>query len=97
MDPKSYEFALGPDYLQMKKISGAQGFFDDGLTYLFTKSDGELWPIRPRHIHFEVNTDTAKEVETCDFRFYTVEKVEAQQDESRRMLEDEEEVTKETV
>ena len=61
----------------MSKISGAEGFFDDGLTYLFKKSDGNLAAVRPRHIHFEIMTGTASETETCDFRFYSVEKVEA--------------------
>jgi len=59
----------------MKKSSGAEGFFDDGLTYLFKKTDGTLKDIRPRHIHFEVYAETKEGMESCDFRFYTVEPV----------------------
>ena len=70
----------------MKKATGAEGFFDDGLTYLFKKSDGDLAAVRPRHIHFEIKTLTAEETETCDFRFYSVEKVEAPA--AGRLLED---------
>ena len=61
----------------MKKSTGAEGFFDDGLTYLFKNGDGSLAKVRPRHIHFEILTKTAEDTETCDFRFYSVEKVEA--------------------
>ena len=60
----------------MKKDSGAEGFFDDGLTYVFRDlKTGELNEVRPRHIHFEVKTDTEEDMETCNFRLYTVEKV----------------------
>lgn len=69
----------------MKKATGAEGFFDDGLTYLFKNSDGSLAAVRPRHIHFEILTKTAEDTETCDFRFYSVEKVEAA---AGRLLED---------
>lgn len=31
--------------------------------------------MRPRHIHFEVKTATAEAMETCDLRFYSVQKV----------------------
>lgn len=60
----------------MRKKDSAEGFFDDGLTYLFKDAQGELIDLRPRHIHFECQTKTAEEMETCDFRFYSVEKVE---------------------
>ena len=33
----------------------------------------ELSPVRPGHIHFEVYAGV-EEVESCDFRFYSVEK-----------------------
>lgn len=70
----------------MSKKTGSEGFFDDGLTYLFTNEDGSLAAQRPKHIHFEVRTTTA-DVETCDFRFYSVEKVvEAEDDEEGRRL-----------
>ena len=61
----------------MKKATGAEGFYDDGLTYMFKNGDGSLAAVRPRHIHFEIKTKTAEDTETCDFRFYSVEKVEA--------------------
>ena len=54
---------------------GAEGFYDDGLTYLFRDAASELIEVRPRHIHFEVQTKTATEMESCDFRFYSVEQV----------------------
>ena len=73
----------------MKKSSGAEGFFDDGLTYLFKNADGTLNGVRPRHIHFEVLTETKEGTESCDFRFYSVEPVTEEADESRR-LDDEE-------
>ena len=70
----------------MKKATGAEGFFDDGLTYMFKNGDGSLAAVRPRHIHFEIQTKTAEDTETCDFRFYSVEKVEAPA--AGRLLED---------
>lgn len=76
----------------MRKKSDAEGFFDDGLTYLFKDNQGELIDLRPKHIHFECLTKTAEEMETCDFRFYSVEKVEPvtfeskpEADEARRL------------
>lgn len=63
------------DTIELQKSTCAEGFFDDGLTYLF-KSGDDLQPVRPRHIHFEVKTLTPEETETCDFRFYSVKKVE---------------------
>ena len=74
----------------MKKATGAEGFFDDGLTYLFKNNDQTLAAVRPRHIHFEIMTKTAEDTETCDLRFYSVEKVEAPA--SGRLLEDSKEV-----
>jgi hypothetical protein len=62
--------------LKKKDSDTADGFFDDALTYLFKNKEGELQPVRPRHIHFEVRTETAEEMESCDLRFYSVEKVE---------------------
>lgn len=49
--------------------------------------------MRPRHIHFEVKTATAEAMETCDFRFYSVEKVavaETEESSGLRNLQDEE-------
>ena len=66
----------------LTKKTGAEGFFDDGLTYLFQKpneetGEQELWPVRPKHIHFEVRSEfEGDSMEFCDFRFYSVEKVE---------------------
>ena len=62
----------------MEKSTEAPGFYNDGLTFLFTNSSG-LQEIRPRHIHFTVSTEGAEDddFESCDFRFYSVEKVEA--------------------
>ena len=71
----------------MKKKTGAEGFFDDGLTYLVKNKEGNLWDVRPKHIHFEIWTDTAEEMETCDFRFYSVKKVE--EESQGRLLESE--------
>lgn len=68
----------------MNKSTGAEGFFDDALTYLFTDENGDLAEVQPTHIHFEVRT-TTPEVESCDFRFYSVEKVETEEAESRRL------------
>lgn len=81
-----YEPAVGEekDYIEMTKKTGSEGFFDDGLTYLFTNEDGSLAAQRPKHIHFEVRTTTA-DVETCDFRFYSVEKVVEEEEEGRRL------------
>lgn len=61
-------------FVKMHKKTDAEGFFDDGLTYLFLDSAGELQEVRPRHIYFEIMTDTPT-FETCDLRFYSVEKV----------------------
>lgn len=80
-------------YIEMEKKTGAEGFFDDGLTYLFQQKNEEsgeleLAAVRPTHIHFEVQTtpDSA-EMETCDFRFYSVEK-KVTEAERRRLEED---------
>ena len=67
--------------MSKKKSPEAEGFFDDGLTYLFLKrnedtGEDELWPVRPGHIHFEVRSEFDESLELCDFRFYSVEKVE---------------------
>ena len=64
--------------ISLEKNSDAEGFFDDGLTYLFMRKNEdtqemELSPVRPGHIHFEVYAGV-EEVESCDFRFYSVEK-----------------------
>ena len=87
VSPDSYKFefvegetAEEQGHIVMEKASGADGFFDDALTYLFLSSeDGEteLADQRPQHIHFEVQTGS-ESMETCDFRFYSVEKVEAE-------------------
>jgi hypothetical protein len=79
----------------MKKKTGAEGFFDDGLTYLVKNKEGDLWGVRPKHIHFEVWTDTVDMMETCDFRFYSVEKVEVES--TGRILVDEESKTAEVT
>lgn len=50
---------------EKKNAEGAKAFFDDGIWYMFDK------PIKPRHIHFGVNTETADR-ETCDFRLTTI-------------------------
>ena len=59
----------------LQKSEGAEGFFNDGLTYLFTDGSG-LQEIRPKHIHFEVMTEGDDDFESCDLRFYSVEPVE---------------------
>lgn len=72
----------------MKKSSSAEGFFDDGLTYLFKVGD-DLVTVSPRHIHFEVKTQTPKDMETCNLRFYSVKEVEKVSETSTgRRLED---------
>ena len=71
----------------MRKKSGVEGFFDDGLTYLFKDSTG-LKDIRPRHIHFEVKTSTADDYETCDVRFYSVEDVTLDEEEVKEQVEE---------
>ena len=78
----------------MTKKSTAEGFFDDGLTYVF-KNESGLVNIRPRHIHFEVKTLSA-EVETCDLRFYSVEEVPVPE-EAEEVQEEEKEEGKETT
>ena len=45
----------------------------------------DLVSVRPGHIHFEVQT-LSESMETCDFRFYSVEKVVTEAE--RRRLED---------
>jgi len=73
VSPDSYDFEHGEDWIKLTKKEKAEGFFDDGLTYV-TKNESGLVDVRPRHIHFEVKTETG-DVETCDLRFYTVEEV----------------------
>lgn len=68
-----------------------EGFYNDGMTYLFMNESG-LQEIRPRHIHFSILSETVEGMESCDFRFYSVEKVtpEATESKSSRRLADEE-------
>jgi len=92
VSPNSYnwkfvegETAEEQGHIVLDKVTGADGFFDDALTYLFLNSkDGEteLADQRPQHIHFEVQTGSDT-IETCDFRFYSVEKVEAEAERRR--------------
>ena len=79
----------------MSKKSTAEGFFDDGLTYLF-KNESGLVNIRPRHIHFEVKTLTA-EVETCDLRFYSVDEVIVPEEGAEEAQEEQKEEDKKTT
>ena len=72
-------------YLVMSKKADAEGFYNDGLTYLFKDATG-LQEIRPRHIHFVVQTETATDMESCDFRFYSVK--EKEDEVSGRLLND---------
>lgn len=72
----------------MEKSSGAEGFFDDGLTYVFQDSNGSLQEVRPRHIHFEVRAASSEETEACDLRFYSVEKVEAESEDAKEEEQD---------
>ena len=74
------------DHIVMSKSEEAEGFFDDGLTYLFKDSSNNLREIRPEHIHFEVQTETKEEMESCDLRFYSVEPAPEEEDSSRRRL-----------
>lgn len=71
----------------MEKRTDAEGFFDDGLTYLFLKEntesgENELVSIRPGHIHFEVYSGV-EGIESCDFRFYSVEKKAPEEEEKK--------------
>ena len=50
----------------MEKLSSAEGFFDDGLTYQFTSGTSQ-----PKHIRFLALT-TDNQLETCDFRLTTL-------------------------
>ena len=52
----------------MTKLATAEGFFDDGLTYLFGEE------IKPRHVHIEVQTND-NQLETCDLRLNTINPV----------------------
>jgi len=62
----------------MSKNEDAEGFFNDGLTFLFKDSNG-LQEIRPKHIHMAVQTETAESMESCDLRLYTVEETKAEE------------------
>ena len=80
-DMQFFESRHDSNVITLTKKTGAEGFFDDGLTYLFQKpndqtGENELWPVRPGHIHFEVRSEFDDSMEFCDFRFYSVEKVE---------------------
>ena len=68
----------------LQKSEGAEGFFNDGLTYLFTDGSG-LQEIRPKHIHFEVMTEGDDDFESCDLRFYSVEPVEDEEAAAARL------------
>jgi hypothetical protein len=50
----------------MEKLSSAEGFFDDGLTYQFTTETSQ-----PKHIRFKALT-TNNQLESCDVRLTTL-------------------------
>ena len=61
----------------MTKEEGVDGFYDDGLAYVF--KDGEnLKAVQPFHIHVEIQSGPYGEetefngLETCDLRLYSV-------------------------
>jgi hypothetical protein len=61
VDPEDDEADQSDYYLEMQKAQGANGFFDDGFTFIFTETDPEtekvdLKPIKPRHISFQIYT-----------------------------------------
>ena len=71
----------------MQKAQGANGFFDDGFTFIFTETNPEteaveLKPIRPRHISFQIYTSD-QEGESCDLRLYSVDHREGRSEESK--------------
>ena len=68
-------------YLEMQKTQGANGFFDDGFTFVFTVADEETGEqvlqtdLKPRHLSFQVMT-LDEEGESCDIRLYSVKRKE---------------------
>ena len=62
----------------MVKNADAEGFFNDGLTFLFKDAAG-LKEVRPKHIHLEIQTETAEDGESCDVRFYSVAEATAEE------------------
>lgn len=62
----------GHNFLEMTKKSD-QGFFDDGLVYIFNK-DNLTEPYQPKHIRYWIQTnEESKDMESCDFRLTTYE------------------------
>lgn len=65
----------------MQKTQGANGFFDDGFTFVFTVADEETGEqvlqtdLKPRHLSFQVMT-LDEEGESCDIRLYSVKRKE---------------------
>jgi hypothetical protein len=60
----------GGSFLEMKKQSD-QGFFDDGLVYIFNKDDLNA-KFQPKHIRYWIQTDEGSaDIESCDFRLTT--------------------------
>jgi hypothetical protein len=48
-----------------------QGFFDDGLVYIFNKDDLAA-QFKPKHIRYWIQTDEGSaDIESCDFRLTT--------------------------
>ena len=65
--------------MQLSKKDTANGFYDDGLVYLFTKQteDGqtEVSSVKPRHISFEAKflaSVDGSDGEACNLRLYSV-------------------------
>jgi len=94
VDPSPYQYTIQDSYLSMAKKENAEGFFNDGLTFLFKDSTG-LQEIRPKHIHFAIRTETREGMESCDLRFYSV--AEKQEETSGRLLESEPEQSQEEI
>lgn len=90
-------FRFTEGHLAMQKKGDVEGFYNDGITFIFKDSSG-LQEVRPRHIHVEVRTPVRTEedgdMETCDLRLYSVEPREEEATSDSRQLSDEEVITK---
>lgn len=73
-----------------KGESGVDGFYDDGLAYVFKDGD-DLKAVQPFHIHVEIQSGPYGEeteftgLETCDLRLYSVKKSELSEKEKNTM------------
>lgn len=83
-----FAYSRQGEYIVLDKSESAEGFYNDGLTFVFANASG-LQDIRPKHIHFELMTEGGDDddFESCDLRLYSVEPAKTDETEDEKSAE----------